>query len=129
MGDDSIWAFVNGRIALDLGGIHSALNGTMYMDQLGLTINATYWFDFFYSERHTTASDMVLYTDVLLESCLTIDVCGVCNGDNSTCLGCDGKGSLYDACGVCAGNNACKQGCTGDSYIQHFNIVYIAYTW
>ena len=32
------------------------------------------------------------------------DSCNVCNGDNSTCLGCDGSpnsGFFDDACGIC----------------------------
>jgi cysteine-rich repeat protein len=35
-----------------------------------------------------------------------MDPCGVCGGDSSTCLGCDGipnSGLTYDACGVCGG--------------------------
>ena len=38
----------------------------------------------------------------------TVDECGVCNGDNSTCLGCDGvlnSGRTVDRCGFCGGNN------------------------
>ena len=37
-----------------------------------------------------------------------VDECGVCNGNNSTCLGCDGEinsGLVDDECGVCNGNN------------------------
>jgi hypothetical protein len=37
------------------------------------------------------------------------DLCGVCNGDNSTCLGCDGipnSGLVFDYCGVCGGDNS-----------------------
>ncbi|KNC47630.1 uncharacterized protein AMSG_02652 [Thecamonas trahens ATCC 50062] len=36
----------------------------------------------------------------------TTDVCGVCNGDGSSCAGCDGLGGIVDACGVCAGNGS-----------------------
>ena len=50
-----------------------------------------------------------------------VDACGVCNGDNSTCLGCDGapnSGFFEDACGECLEldsplfNNTCKD-CAG----------------
>lgn len=37
------------------------------------------------------------------------DSCGVCGGDNSTCLGCDGianSGKVIDYCGVCGGTNS-----------------------
>ncbi|XRB09391.1 lectin domain-containing protein [Pycnococcus provasolii] len=39
------------------------------------------------------------------------DVCGICGGDNSTCVGCDGEtpvgfgGLVYDDCGICGGLN------------------------
>ena len=37
-----------------------------------------------------------------------LDACGVCLGDNSTCVGCDGElnsGRVTDRCGECGGNN------------------------
>ena len=48
------------------------------------------------------------------------DVCGVCNGNGSTCLGCDGVSShfykKYDACGVCGGDgSSCYSVCNYDS--------------
>ena len=47
--------------------------------------------------------------DGVLNSCQTVDECGVCNGDNSTCLDCNGVingPDAPDACGVCAGTNS-----------------------
>lgn len=38
----------------------------------------------------------------------SMDVCGVCGGDNSSCVGCDGRvasGQTIDTCGDCGGNN------------------------
>jgi hypothetical protein len=40
----------------------------------------------------------------------TLDLCGICGGDNSLCLGCDGmpnSGRQWDLCGVCGGKNLC----------------------
>eukprot|EP01106_Pelomyxa_sp_JSP_P016867 TRINITY_DN650_c0_g1_i5.p4 TRINITY_DN650_c0_g1~~TRINITY_DN650_c0_g1_i5.p4 ORF type:complete len:157 (-),score=63.33 TRINITY_DN650_c0_g1_i5:112-582(-) len=40
----------------------------------------------------------------------TWDGCGVCGGDNSSCMGCDGQlnsRKVYDPCGVCGGNMSC----------------------
>ena len=44
------------------------------------------------------------------------DVCGVCNGDGTSCLGCDGvafSNKTLDACGVCNGNGSTCAGCDG----------------
>jgi len=38
-----------------------------------------------------------------------VDACGVCNGDGSTCAGCDGvpnSGKKFDACSVCGGSGS-----------------------
>jgi hypothetical protein len=47
-----------------------------------------------------------------------VDACGVCGGDNSSCVDCfgvpNGKAKL-DKCGVCDGNNACAD-CCGEPY-------------
>eukprot|EP00960_Hanusia_phi_P064858 765942-Hanusia_phi.AAC.1 len=46
------------------------------------------------------------------------DPCGVCGGNGSTCVGCDGvinSGKQIDKCGVCAGNNQCLD-CSGVPY-------------
>jgi len=46
--------------------------------------------------------------DGVLGSGITVDVCGICGGDGSTCLGCDGIpfGATYDICGVCGGDGS-----------------------
>ena len=46
-----------------------------------------------------------------------VDACGVCNGDNSTCAGCDGipnSGLQFDCSGVCGGSDFDSQDCTGE---------------
>ena len=46
------------------------------------------------------------------------DACGVCDGDGSTCAGCDGvsnSGKVDDACGVCGGDGSTCAGCDGVS--------------
>jgi hypothetical protein len=45
-----------------------------------------------------------------------IDACGVCDGDDSTCAGCDGvanSGLVNDECGECGGDNSTCAGCDG----------------
>jgi len=46
----------------------------------------------------------------------SVDVCGVCGGNGTECLGCNGVpfGEQYDACGVCGGNGTeCFNPCPG----------------
>jgi len=67
-GDDDLWIFVNGKLALDLGGLHSSLDGTIDFDamatQLGIERGKTYKMDIFHAERHTTASHFKVRTNI-----------------------------------------------------------------
>jgi fibro-slime domain-containing protein len=51
VGDDDAWAFINGHLAIDLGGTHGALSGSVTLDAataaLGLVDGGTYTLDFF----------------------------------------------------------------------------------
>jgi fibro-slime domain-containing protein len=65
-GDDDVWAFINGKLVMDIGGVHAALPGTVNLDTIpGLIIGNRYAFDFFYAERHTNASHIKITTNIL----------------------------------------------------------------
>jgi fibro-slime domain-containing protein len=66
-GDDDVWVFINKKLAMDLGGVHPALNGSVNLDTLGLTAGNDYAFDFFFAERHTTDSNLKIETSILLK--------------------------------------------------------------
>jgi fibro-slime domain-containing protein len=55
-GDDDIFVFINGRLAVDLGGVHGAETGAIDLDTLGLPKGEMVPLDIFSAERHTTGS-------------------------------------------------------------------------
>jgi fibro-slime domain-containing protein len=60
LGDDDVWVFVNGKLAIDLGGWHPPQQGSVTLDTsaalLGLVDGQIYELAVFHAERRTTGS-------------------------------------------------------------------------
>jgi len=69
-GDDDLWIYINGKLAIDLGGVHPAASETITgadLILLGLSENTLYDFDVFFAERHTTESNFNITTSFRMQ--------------------------------------------------------------
>ena len=76
-GDDDVFVYINNRLVINLGGIHSREAADLAMDSLTvygtqeaipLTKGDTYPLDFFYAERHVVDSNLLITTSLGLST-------------------------------------------------------------
>ncbi len=71
VGDDDVWVFINGRLAVDIGGVHVQEEGSVDLDataaSLGLVPGESYELVLFFAERHLVESNFRIETNMLLE--------------------------------------------------------------
>jgi fibro-slime domain-containing protein len=107
LGDDDFWVFINRKLAVDLGGLHSATPGSVTLDaataaKLGnMKSGNVYEVAVFHAERHTTASSFKLTLtgfNAAATTCTPTCGDGVAVADEECDNGKDNSDTAYGGC-------------------------------
>jgi fibro-slime domain-containing protein len=83
IGDGDVWVFVNGKLAVDLGGVHGASPGSVTLDattsaRFNLTVGKIYEIAVFQAQRHSSRSTLRFSLPVFI---LSGSKCTPCSAD------------------------------------------------
>ncbi len=97
-GDDDLWVFLNGHLAIDLGGVHGSLSETVSLDanaaEYEIEPGNNYSFDLFFAERHTVSSNFQIETSLALFTMPICDAGGPYQGNSGEPIQFDGSASF-----------------------------------